>query len=355
MKVTPQELAIRLYWPLDLKIKWAVNRIAEFMIEVDGEVYNCFSGGKDSRTVLDLIEGIYDGRYKHHLPTHIYQKVISHQKPPNIFCNTGLEFPEIVTYVKSFDRVRILKPKMGFTKVIKEVGVAVGSKKIAMMIRRLKGYIANPQLSNAATKNLYLNGIKQDGSISIGSMLPKRWRKLLDAPFLVSDQCCDIFKKEPFRRFEDETGKRPIIGTTVGESAQRKISYYITGCNSFEAGKEKCRPISIWTEKDVWDYANLHHVKHCEVYYDRVKMVEQIDGSFIERYLPGEKGTGCLFCQFGIHMDDKKKNNRIQRLAISHPKYYDIVINKCNLKEVMIFCGIPYKPMSEVGTQTKLL
>lgn len=224
MKVTPKELAIRLNWPLEMKIKWAVNRIAEFMIEMDGEVYNTFSGGKDSRTVKDLIDGIYDGRFKHYLPIHIYNKVISYSKPCDAFCNTGLEFPEIVEYVKSFDNVEILKPKMGFTRVIKEIGVAVGSKKIAMMIRRLKGYISNPLPTNEATKNLYLNGVKKDGSISKSSMLPKRWRKLLHAPFPVSDKCCDIFKKEPFHAFEKKTGKRPIIGTTVNESAQRKVS-----------------------------------------------------------------------------------------------------------------------------------
>lgn len=354
MKVTPQELAIRLNWPLDVKIKWAVNRIAEFMIEMDGEVYNCFSGGKDSRTILDLIEGVYDGRFKDCLPTHIYKKILSYQKPPNAFCNTGLEFPEIVEYVKQFDRLVILKPEMGFTRVIKEIGVAVGSKKIAMMIRRLKGYLANPLKSNESTKNLYLHGIKKDGTVSKGSMLPKSWRKLLDAPFLVSDKCCDIFKKQPFHKYEAKTGFKPIIGTTVNESAQRKVSYYITGCNSFEEGSQKCRPISIWTEQDIWNYASQYNIRHCEVYYDRTLMVEQLDGFFIQRDLVAEQSTGCTFCLFGLHLEDKTKNNRIQRLAISHPRYWHIVVIKCGLGAVMKFLGIPYLPMTEVGKQTEL-
>ncbi|NII81695.1 MULTISPECIES: phosphoadenosine phosphosulfate reductase family protein [unclassified Pedobacter] len=355
MKVTPQELAIRLAWPLELKRKWAVNRIAEFVIEMDGEVYNTFSGGKDSRTVKDLIDGIWDGRFKDDLPIHIWRKVVSYAKPCDSFCNTGLEFPEIVEYVKTFDNVTELKPKMGFTRVIKEIGVAVGSKKIAMMIRRLKGYISNPSPTNAATKNLYLHGIKSDGSISKGSMLPKMWRKLLDAPFKVSDKCCDIFKKQPFKLFEVKTGLKPIIGTTVNESAQRKVSYYITGCNSFEEGHEKCRPISIWTEKDIWEYSELYGIRHCEIYYDRWRWVEQLDGTKVWTFLTGEKSTGCTFCLFGLHLDDKTKNNRIQRLAVTHPKYWHIVVIKCGLGEVLKFCGIPFMPMAEVGKQTELL
>ncbi|MFN0254488.1 phosphoadenosine phosphosulfate reductase domain-containing protein [Pedobacter ureilyticus] len=354
MKVTPEELKIRLNWPLQLKIKWAVNRIAEFVIELDGEVYNTFSGGKDSRTVKDIIDKIWDGTFADFLPKHIYVKLMKYPKPNDVFCNTGLEFPEIVKYVKCFDGVTILKPIMGFTRVIREVGVAIGSKKIAMMVKRLRNYIANPSETNAATKNLYLNGIKKDGTISKGSMLPKLWQKLINAPFPVSDECCNIFKKEPFKRYQSSTGKRPIIGTTVGESSQRTVSYYITGCNSFEEGKEKCRPISIFTEQDIWNYAFYYGLRHCEVYYDRTVMVEQLDGTTIERFLVAEKSTGCLFCLFGLHLENKEENNRIQRLALSHPKRWDIVVNKCGLGAIMRFCGLKYLPLPEKPIQMHL-
>lgn len=343
MKVTPQELAIRLSWPLEVKIKWAVGRLAEFIIEMDGQVYNTFSGGKDSRTVKDLIDGIYDGRFGHYLPPHILKKVLSYPKPTDAFCNTGLEFPEIVKYIKSFEGVEILKPKMGFTRVISEIGVAIGSKKIARMIMDLR----KPTEKNAASRHLYLTGIKRDGTTSSHFKLPKIWHKLIDAPFKVSNKCCDIFKKDPFKIYQQRTGFKPIIGTTTSESASRKLAYYSTGCNSFEEGKEKCRPISIFTETDIWEYAAMFNIRHCEVYYDREVMVEQLDGTFVLRFLKGEKSTGCTFCLFGLHLDDKKVNNRIQRLAISHPKYYDIVVNKCGLGLVLKYCGISFKPMAE--------
>lgn len=347
MKVTPQELAIRSGWPLDYKIQWAVGRLAEFIIHTDGKSYNTFSGGKDSRTVKDLIDGIYDGRFKHLLPPHIYAKVLKHQKPINVFANTGLEFPEIVDYVKSFDGVVIVKPRMGFVRVIKEIGVAVGSKKIAMMVSRLKGYIANPSPKNEATKNLYLTGYKKDGTYSAASKLPDKWMRLLNAPFNVSDQCCDIFKKEPFRRYEAETGCKPIMGTTVFESDTRKVSYYKTGCNSFEQGKEKCRPISIFTKADIWEYAERFQIQHCSVYYDRTVPVEQLDGSIKIETLPAEEETGCTFCFFGLHLNKKGTENRIQRLAISHPKYYHIIVFKCEVYKIFEWLKIPYKPINK--------
>lgn len=344
MKVTPQELAIRQAWPLDYKIQWAVNRLADFIIHTDGQCYLTFSGGKDSRTVKDLIDGIYDGRFRHLLPPHIYTKILKFPKPINVFANTGLEFPEIVDYVKTFEGVVIVKPRMGFVRVLREIGVAVGTKKTAMMVSRLKGYIANPSPKNEATKNLYLTGYKKDGTYSEKSKLPNRWMKLLDAPFEVSDQCCDIFKKEPFRKYEDKTGSRPIIGTTVNESDTRKVSYLKTGCNSFECGKEKSRPISIFTEADIWEYADRFQIQHCSVYYDRTIPVEQLDGSFKIESLKAEKSTGCTFCFFGLHLNKKGTENRIQRLAISHPKYYHIIIYKCEVYKIFEWLKIPYKP-----------
>lgn len=355
MKVTREELHIRLGWPLEWKEKWAVNRIAEFVIEMEGNVYNSFSVGKDSRTVKHIIDSIWDGSFAKYLPSHTYKKLMKYPKPTDVFCNTGLEFTEIVDYVKSFDGVEILKPKMGFTRVIKEIGVAVGSKKIAMMVKRLRKYIANPNPNNEATKKLFLYGVKKDGTKSSqGSKLPKTWHKLLNAPFKVSDECCNIFKKEPFKRYQKNTGKKPIVGTTVGESAQRTISYYTTGCNSFEEGKERCRAISIFTEQDIWNYAFKYNLRHCEVYYDRTVLVEQLDGTMIKQHLVAEKSTGCLYCLFGLHLEDKTENNRIQRLALSHPKRYDIVINKCGLGAVMRFCGFKYEPLPEKPKQLNL-
>jgi 3'-phosphoadenosine 5'-phosphosulfate sulfotransferase (PAPS reductase)/FAD synthetase len=312
MKVTREELQRRLALPLGEKILWAREVIVEYFAQFNGQVYVSFSGGKDSQVLLHIVRDLFPN-------------------VPAVFCDTGLEYPEIRKHVKTFDNVVWMKPRMKFPEVVKNVGVAVGSKKVAMMIRRLRDYITNPLPRNEATRNLYMNGLKKDGTISKGSKLPERFKPLLNAPFKTSDKCCDIFKKEPFKRYENETGRKPITGTMVCESDQRMTSYLKTGCNSFDTGKEMCRPFSIWTESDVWKYAELHNIRFAEVYYDRV-----VDGVILK----GENRTGCMFCLFGIHLE--KGQNRFQRMRWSHPRQYKFCIEDLGIGKVLDFIGVRY-------------
>ena len=360
-KVNREELVRRQNLPLIDKIKWCCEVYIDYVevYGVDG-VYFAYSGGKDSDVMCDIIEKLHSGYFTDIIsPLHLFlfkHFIEGKPSPVKAFCNTGLEFPEIVSHVRNrFPDTIFLKPRMGFTRFITEVGVAVGSKKIAMQIRRVKGYIENPSIKNEATKNLYLTGIKRDGTKG-KSKISEKWMRLLEAPFNVTDECCDNFKKDPFKKYEKESGKKPIVGTTAEESDQRKVSYMKTGCISWEKGKERLRPISIFTKKDIWEYSEKYNLRFCEVYYDRTLSIEQIDGSFKTEFVEGEEQTGCTFCLFGLHLESKNKPNRIQRIAISHPKYYDIIINKCNLGMVLKWLDIPYLPFKEkiCGKQLEL-
>lgn len=352
MKITAQELQLRLAWTLDMKIEWFCKVYSEFMIATNGHCYQSFSGGKDSQIGSHIIDKIHDGTLKHITPR--WEKVSSYPTPPRVFSNTGLEFPEIVSHVSNFENVTIVKPMMGFTRVVKEYGFAVASKKTAMMVRRIKDYMENPKDSNSATLKLYTTGIKQNGKKSNSSKLPNIWRKLLSAPFKVSDQCCNILKKEPFSRYEQETGRKPIVFTTTQEGDQRAVSYLKTGCNTLDEGKEKSRPYSIFTDADTWEYAYRWQIRFAEVYYERTIPVEQLDGTLVKTTIAAETRTGCMWCQFGIHLEDKYKNNRIQRIAISHPKLHDVIINKVGLGEVLKYIGVPFLPKRECGKQKDL-
>lgn len=89
-------------YPLSVKIEMTKHRIREWINRFgeDG-VYISFSGGKDSTVLLDLVRKDY----------------------PNVeaaFVDTGLEYPEIREFVKQFDNVTWLKPKMNFKKVIEK-------------------------------------------------------------------------------------------------------------------------------------------------------------------------------------------------------------------------------------------
>ena len=113
---TKDELKILQAYPLELKIAKTKLRIREWVNRygTDG-VYVSFSGGKDSTVLLHIVREMYPD-------------------VEAVFVNTGLEYPEIQQFVKSFDNVAILRPKMRFDEVIKKYGYPLISKEVSRKI-----------------------------------------------------------------------------------------------------------------------------------------------------------------------------------------------------------------------------
>lgn len=109
--------------PLSIKVRMTQNRIRGWINEYgeDG-VYVSFSGGKDSTVLLDIVRKLYPD-------------VLA------VFVDTGLEYPEIREFVKSFDNVEWLRPKKTFRQVIEEYGYPFISKEVSDKVHGARMYV----------------------------------------------------------------------------------------------------------------------------------------------------------------------------------------------------------------------
>ena len=57
---------------------------------------------------------------------------------PAVFCNTGAEYPDVVTFVHSFDNVIIIKPEHTFKEIIEQRGFPLVSKEQSRYIRQAR-------------------------------------------------------------------------------------------------------------------------------------------------------------------------------------------------------------------------
>lgn len=310
----------KINWTLDQKIGHFFELIDLFYHKMNGGVYMSFSGGKDSTVMKHLIEK--------------WLKMIGYPPIRYVFNNTTNEHQEVLDFVKTFgDEVTWIRPKMTFAQTLMKYGYPLISKVQAMALSRYR------KTKHPHVKKYRLTGIKQDGTKGIVGVISKKWRFLIDAPFDVTEDCCRILKKDPVKRFERETGLRPITGVMAEESNQRRLEYAKNGgCIVWKEGKEMCMPLSIFTEENIWELIDKFNIKICPIYYDQI-----IDGELV----PGEKRTGCAYCSFGCHFEDPD-NNRFTRLAKREPKRYKTMMDKLGYRAALEYIGIKLPDSNKV-------
>lgn len=281
-----------------------------------GQVYVSFSGGKDSTVLKHIVDSMYDD-------------------VPAVFVNTGLEYPEIQKFAMSQKNVITVRPEMRFDEVLTVYGYPVIGKAVAHNVAVTR---RNPD--GAVAKNIMYNPDRT------GLFNHYKWNFLVDAPFLVSEKCCDVMKKSPAKKYRKETGRMPILGTMANESKLRYAAWLKNGCNAFEGSNPLSAPLSFWTEQDILEYLVKYNVPYCSVYGDIIGKQEDNEYIFsfeelaiLYQYLTEQERmlmptiklkttgcdrTGCIFCMFGCHRE--KEPNRFQMLKETHPRQYEYCI-----------------------------
>ena len=275
---------------LDIKEKLTKRRIELWYNYYHGNVYVSFSGGKDSTVLLHQVRKVYP-------------------EVPAVFVDTGLEYPEIRNFVRNIPNVTYLHPKMAFHKVIQKYGYPIISKEVSQKIDEIRN-----------TKSEVLKQKRLFGDSNKCGKLAKKWNFLIDAPFKISNKCCNVMKKSPIHKYERTTDRKPFLGTMVGESSLRKITYLKNGCNAFNSKRPVSTPMAFWTEKDVWDYIKKYNVKYSDI-YDK-----------------GFERTGCMFCMFGVQFE--KGFSRFDLMKETHPKIYDYCMNSLKINRILEYITI---------------
>lgn len=320
-KHTLQELYQMQFLPLSSKILMTRQRI-KWWVDEFGEdgVYVSFSGGKDSTVLLD----------------------IARQDYPNIeavFVDTGLEYPEIRQFVKTFDNVTWLKPEKNFKQVISEYGYPFISKQVSKRLHEWRNAIQKGKDIKQTEAYKEFTGTRyyqKDGKTYKSFHNKQKWMFMTEAPFKFSNKCCDVMKKQAFKTIKH---KKPITAQMAQESINRQKGWLLHGCNAYDAVTPISNPMSFWTEQDVLLYIYSRNLPICSVYGDIVKETE-IDGqlSIVDLYgkdawdfgtpilkTTGCKRTGCMFCGFGCHLE-KPGEGRFERIKVTHPKQYEYIM-----------------------------
>ena len=283
-----KELRKRQSWTLHQKIDHSLGVIDQFISRLNGQVYVGFSGGKDSTVLLDLCRII---------------------KPDikAVFCNTGNEYPDIVRFVRELKategyNIEIIYPKLKPAQVFEKYGFPLISKEQSQSIYE----VMHAKSESTIKRRLGIDPKYRNKP----SVISDKWLFLLKEPFSISHKCCYCLKKSPFEIYEKENNLHPIMGVMASESLMREKMYLRKGgCNSFDGGRIKSLPLSIWLEDDIWAYIRDRGLKIADIYHK------------------GAKRTGCMFCGYGCQFKD---DNRLQLCYELYTKMYNHFMNYTN-------------------------
>ena len=310
-KYTVEDLKKMQSWTLDKKIQVTKARIIEWYERNSGKVYISLSGGKDSTVLL-------------HIARSIYPDIIA------VYIDTGLEYPEVRKFALSQENVIKLKPAMNFKQVIATYGYPLISKEVSRYI-----YVAR-NCPNGKVAQKFVPDNPHDLKYGMGYSMVK-WNDLKDSEIPISHMCCDIMKKRPAKKFEKETGLKPITGMMACESRLRRNSWLQNGCNAFDGNRPISNPLAFWTEQDILHYLFDTHIPYASVYGE---IFQDENGKF---HTTKCDRTGCVWCAYGVH--NEKEPNRFQRLKETHPKLWNYCMKPCSegglgMREILEYINV---------------
>lgn len=236
-------------------------------IEKYGEenFYLAFSGGKDSTVVHYLLD-----------------MALPNNKIPRVFANTGIEYNEIVRFVRETEREDerfvIVSPKKNIKATLEEVGYPFKSKDHSSILTEW-------QRGNRDTVAMKKYLSEEQSRFTCPKIL--RYQFTDDFKLKVSKYCCNEMKKKPSHDWQ-RLNKRPITITGMMREeggARNHIDCIVTKKDKVV----KFHPLSkVTTEWEDW-FIEKYNIKLCSLYYEPYNF---------ER-------TGCKGCPFNPNLQEQ--------------------------------------------------
>lgn len=234
-----------------------------------------FSGGKDSTVVHHLLDMALPGN-----------------KIPRVFSNTGIEYNDVVQFVKEIQDERFITifPKKNVRQTLERVGYPFKSKLHSSRLGLWqKGYRPKGVMD-------YINGTGtfEGGKFGCPKMLQYQFSD--DFKLKVSELCCYEFKKKPFKDYQKESGRTiTITGMMREEGGMRgAIDCIVTHGNGEVV---KFHPLAKVThEWEAW-FIEQYNIKLCRLYYPPFNFTR----------------TGCKGCPYSLTLS---QNLEVMRLYL---------------------------------------
>jgi len=315
---------------LDLitKILFTKQRVFQFL--KTEKAYLSFSGGRDSTILSHILRTNFKETYPEKFQDVSEGSILNEVfEIPHVFLNTGVEWANIVHFVRSLSKkIELIEvtPKITFFEIIKKHGYPVISKEISQ-------YIHEAKVTNSKKLLLKrLDGEKKGNYVSGKiSDVHSAWLRE-DAP-LIGAKCCHYLKKDPVHRYEKETGRRPILAIMADESRLRQQTAK-NGCIFEKASGLVCNPMIFWTHQDIVDYVEMFQPELCDLYTKH-----------------GFERTGCVGCLYGCSTK-KQADEKFKFMRENRPKQYQIYLNN-GLQEILNFLEESDKMSKEEKKQIK--
>lgn len=221
--------------------------------------YISFSGGKDSTILHYLVD-----------------MAIPENKIPRVFINTGIEYNEIIKFVKELaendNRFVLLRPSKPISTILREYGYPFKSKEHSTKLHEW-------QQGNRDTKSMikYLG----EGRFSCPKILKYQFSDNFNIK--ISQFCCHKLKKEPIAIWAKENKKSITITGMRKEEGGQRITL---GCivTNKSGNIIKFHPLAVISEE--WENEFIKDKPLCKLYYAPYNF---------ER-------TGCKGCPFALNL-----------------------------------------------------